>query len=249
MIRTLWKPSPFFRARGNYPLDMIIIHHIGSDAGKLYSISGTITWFTSTGAHKNPQTGAIENPVSAHYAIPRAPQADYDVVQFVKDTDTAYHAGVSQWVVNGKTRNNINNYSIGIELEGDGNLVAYTDFQYTTLTDLLSTLISKYKISGNLIVGHQDIAPTRKVDPGKLFDWDRIHREIGPSRVVASADSPSSTPAPVAVTTAAPQATVPPIEMVPDDQFHMGGGTDKDGRHSNFLASFLKMLTSLFRVS
>ena len=235
MIRTLWKPSPFFKTRGKYPLDMVIIHHIGSKDGKLYSMSGTITWFTSTDAHKNPKTGVIENQVSAHYAIPRAPQPDYDIVQFVKDTDTAYHAGVSQWTVNDKVRNNINNYSIGIELEGDGNLVEYTDFQYTTLIELLSTLISKYKISGNQIIGHQDIAPTRKVDPGQKFDWDRIYRGIGPSVPV-----PDSAPTPPV------SVTPPPVVMVPDDQFHMGGGTNKDGKSGNFIDTILKLFMRVF---
>lgn len=238
MLRTLWKPSPFFKPRGKYPLDMIIIHHIGSKDGKLYSVSGTITWFTSTDAHKNPQTGVIENQVSAHYVIPRAPHPDCDVVQFVKDTDTAYHAGVSQWTVDGKVRNNINNYSIGIELEGDGNLVEYTDFQYTTLIELLSTLIGKYKISGNQIVGHQDIAPTRKVDPGQKFDWDRIHRGIGPS--VPVPDSAPASPTP---------ATPPPVAMVPDDQFHMGGGTNKDGKKPGLLAVLVEFALKFFSKS
>ena len=237
MIRILWKPSPFFKSRGNYPLDMIIIHHIGSKDGKLYGISGTITWFTSVEAHKNPQTGAIENQVSAHYAIPREAHADYDVVQFVKDTDIAYHAGESQWVVDGKTRKYINNYSIGIELEGDGNLVAYTDFQYDTLIELVKSLKDKYKIPENNIVGHEDIAPSRKVDPGKLFDWMRLRKGINPPSVVA--------PAAVSPATATP-AVPPVIETVPDEQFFMRGGTNKDGRRPGWLASLLKVLLGLF---
>jgi N-acetyl-anhydromuramyl-L-alanine amidase AmpD len=152
----------------------------------------------------------------------------------VKDTDIAYHAGESQWVVDGKTRKYINNYSIGIELEGDGNLVEYTDFQYDTLIELVKTLKDKYKITENNIVGHEDIAPTRKVDPGKFFDWMHLRKGISPSVITAPVAAP----------------TVPPvIEKLPDEQFFMRGGTNKDGRRPGWFASLLKILLGLFSKS
>jgi AmpD protein len=249
MLRILWKPSPFYKSRGNSPLDMIVIHHIGSKDKKLYSIEGTITWFTDTAVHKNPKTGAIENQVSAHYAIPRDPHPDYDVVQFVKDENVAYHAGESQWAVGGKTRKFINSYSIGIELEGDGNLVEYTDFQYDTLIELVSTIKNKYKMIDNNIVGHEDIAPTRKVDPGKLFDWMRLRKGINPPVVVAASPAvpatDSTTPKPAIPQT--PPST--PIGKMPEDQFHMSGGTNKDGRSPGWLSSLLKLILGLFNKS
>ena len=237
MNKILWKPSPFCKSRGNYPLDMIIIHHIGSKNGKLFSIEGTITWFTSIDAHKNPQTGAIENQVSAHYAIPRTTHTDYDVVQFVKDIDIAYHAGDSQWVVDGKTRKFINSYSIGIELEGDGNLVEYTDYQYSTLIELVKSLADRYKIPENNIVGHEDIAPSRKIDPGKLFDWMRLRKGI-------------NIPVPTVVSTSiGPQSSSMSVEKVPDDQFYMGGGTNKDGKRPNLFEFIIEAIKSLFHKS
>ena len=237
MIRALWKPSPFFKTRGSYPVDMVVIHHIGSKAGKLYSIEGTIIWFTDTQAHKNPQTGKIENQVSAHYAVPREAHSDYDVVQFVKNEDIAYHAGESQWVVDGKTRKFINNYSIGIELEGDGNVVLYTDFQYDTLIDLVKSLREKFNIPESNIVGHEDIAPDRKVDPGRQFDWMRFRKGLNPP-VISSV--PASDTQDDALTPTVPSEKVPP------EQFYMGGGTNKDGKRPNVLVSLLQAILSLF---
>jgi N-acetyl-anhydromuramoyl-L-alanine amidase len=248
MPRVLWKSSPFYKSRGNSPLDMIVIHHIGSKDKKFYSIEGTITWFTDVSVHKNPKTGAIENQVSAHYAIPREPHSDYDVVQFVKEADIAYHAGDSQWVVGGKTRKFINSYSVGIELEGDGNLAEYTDFQYDTLIELVSTIKAKYKITDNNIVGHEDIAPTRKVDPGKLFDWMRLRKGINPVIVAAPSVAPipdSATPKPAIPQT--PPST--PIGKMPESQFHMSGGTNKDGKSPGWLSSLLKVILGLLTKS
>jgi len=235
MANTLWKPSPFYETRGNYPLDMIIVHHIGSTGGKIYGIEGTITWFTDVSVHKNKDTGAIENKVSAHYAIPRLPYKGYDVIQFVKDIDIAYHAGDSQWVVDGKTRKYINRYSIGIELEGDGNLVEYTDFQYEILIETIRNIRQLHTIDENSIVGHEDIAPSRKVDPGKLFDWMRLRKGINPP--VAVVVPPIDQPTPAAPTEPA---------TVPTGDFQMGGGRDKDGKRLNFFEMVIKIILGLF---
>jgi N-acetyl-anhydromuramyl-L-alanine amidase AmpD len=87
---------------------MIIIHHIGSQNGKLYSVNGTLTWFTNVDVHKNKKTGKIENKVSAHYVLPREQHKGNDLYHLVKDTNIAYHAGVSQWTINDKLRKYIN---------------------------------------------------------------------------------------------------------------------------------------------
>jgi AmpD protein len=245
MSRILWKASPFFKARGSNPLDMVVIHHIGSKNGKIYSIEGTITWFTDTEVHRNKETGKIENAVSAHYAIPREAHTDYDIVQFVKDTDVAYHAGDSQWAINGKTRKYINQYSIGIELEGDGNVFEYTDFQYDTLISLVKDLMSKHNIPEQNIVGHEDISPGRKVDPGKLFDWKRLRQGVAPTiSVISTPPISSGSVAPSATPSAAPPS--PPAPKMPDDQFYMGGGKNKDGKRPNFLIALLQAILQMF---
>lgn len=178
MYRKLKLSSPFYSSRGENPLDMIVIHHIGSRDGKLYGVRGTITWFTNEEVHRNKKTGKIENKVSAHYIIPRSPYKEHEVIQCVEDKDVAWHAGRSEWVVGGKLRKGINKYSIGIELEGDGNLVEYTEFQYRVLAELIKDLMADHGISADNIVGHEDISPRRKVDPGEKFDWVRLKKDI-----------------------------------------------------------------------
>lgn len=232
MNRKIWIASPFFQKRGNYPLDMVVIHHIGSNNGKLYSVPGTITWFTSIDAHKNPETGKIENQVSAHYILPREPYKNqYDLIQLVQDIDVAWHAGDSQWTVDGNIRKYINNYSVGIELEGDGNLVEYTDYQYERLTELVSDLVKAHNIKENNVVGHEDIAPSRKVDPGHLFDWKRLR--TGVFHPVVS----------VPVTA---QPSAPPITYQPDEAVKMQGGKNNVGKPTNVFTIILQMILKFF---
>ena len=102
--------------------------------------------------------------VSSHLFIDREGQ----ITQFVPFDKAAWHAGISEF--NGKE--NCNEFSIGIELEGTDNL-EYTSNQYETLIEVTKTLMKAYPdISADNIVGHSDIAPTRKTDPGDSFDWD-----------------------------------------------------------------------------
>ena len=228
MPKILFVSSPFFCRRGNFPLDMIVIYHIGAKDGKLYGVKGTITWFTDESVHKNPSTKKIENIVSAHYIIPREQYQGSDIVQCVNDLNVAYHAGNSQWTINGQYRNNINNYSIGIELEGDGNLVNYTDYQYEQLTALVKNLTFKYNIPEQNIVGHEDVSPGRKVDPGRLFDWKRLRESLVYSPVVTT--SPAT---------------------VPDREFHMGSGENTPfaqphGIFGSIFAVFLSLFMKFF---
>jgi N-acetyl-anhydromuramyl-L-alanine amidase AmpD len=248
MFTKKWLPSPFFESRGKYPLDMVIIHHIGSQDNKLFSVNGTLTWFTDVNVHKNKSTGAIENKVSAHYVIPRQPHNGNDLYQLVKETDIAYHAGVSQWVVDGKLRNYINRYSVGIEMEGDGNLVEYTDYQYEVLAWLVKDLIQKYNIPDSNIVGHEEIAPGRKVDPGKFFDWKKFRTMLHPPVVtnVVSEDSKGSKVEPSGSTVpppSPPQNVKPPTPThTKDEHFFMEDGSRT---HGGFLL-LLRLLLKFF---
>lgn len=106
-----------------------------------------------------------ELQVSAHLLIERTGR----VVQFVPLTKRAWHAGVSNF----KGIENCNDFSIGIELEGTDEQ-AYTSKQYERLGVLTKDIQSKFSaITNDRIVGHSDIAPGRKTDPGPAFDWDR----------------------------------------------------------------------------
>ena len=245
MFTKKWMPSPFFHGRGNYPLDMIIIHHIGSQNGKLYSVSGTLTWFTDINVHKNKETGKIENKVSAHYVLPREQHKGNDLYHLVKDTDIAYHAGVSQWTINDKLRKYINRYSIGIEMEGDGNLVEYTDYQYEVLTWLVKDLMDQYSIPEENIVGHEDIAPGRKVDPGKLFDWKKLRSGVKPPIIIESPKIPEKKPDDPAEDK---PLTFPPVEVKAsetdspkEEPFFMEDGSKTDGVFMQVINLILKV--------
>lgn len=103
--------------------------------------------------------------VSAHLLINR----QGEVVQFVPFDRRAWHAGASSF----EGRDNCNDYSIGIELEGTDD-AAYTDSQYHSLVDVTRALMRAYpRINLQRIAGHCDIAPERKTDPGPAFDWLR----------------------------------------------------------------------------
>jgi len=103
--------------------------------------------------------------VSAHIVIDR----EGSVTQYVPFNRRAWHAGESVYV--GRTR--CNDFSIGIELVGTDHH-PYSEAQYQALAPLVSDLQSHYAIPRDAIVGHSDIAPERKTDPGVHFDWSRI---------------------------------------------------------------------------
>ena len=109
----------------------------------------------------HPDFVQLENVrVSAHFLIRR----NGECVQFVGALQRAWHAGVSSWL--GRSR--CNDFSIGIELEGS-DYVPFESAQYCTLAHLTASLLNHFPIEH--IVGHQDIAPERKTDPGPYFDW------------------------------------------------------------------------------
>ena len=109
--------------------------------------------------------------VSSHLLIKRCGE----LVQFVNLEERAWHAGVSCF----QGRHNCNDFSIGIELEG-ADETPYTDAQYRCLNTVTQALLSHYgSMSKKAIVGHSDIAPGRKTDPGLAFEWARYLNQIG----------------------------------------------------------------------
>lgn len=104
--------------------------------------------------------------VSSHLLIDR----DGAGTQYVPFDKRAWHAGASCW----QGRPNCNDYAIGIELEGTDNR-PYTDAQYAALVELTGPLLNTYpRLSVESIVGHNEVAPGRKTDPGRSFDWHRL---------------------------------------------------------------------------
>jgi AmpD protein len=158
-------PSPHCDERpANTAVDMLVVHGIslppgqfGSDAIEKF-FSGQLDF----AAH--PYFAILtELKVSAHLLIQRTG----DIIQFVPFTKRAWHAGLS--VFQGRER--CNDFSIGIELEGTDE-VPYEKIQYQKLADIIDLLRQTYpKLIRERIVGHSDIAPGRKTDPGPFFDW------------------------------------------------------------------------------
>ncbi len=105
--------------------------------------------------------------LSSHYVITE----DGEVIQLVNDEDVAWHAGKSFW----RGLENLNNSSIGIELVNDGKS-EFSSQQISNLINLLDNLRSKFTIDDINIIGHSDIAPLRKKDPGIMFPWDFLNK-------------------------------------------------------------------------
>lgn len=105
-------------------------------------------------------------PVSAHYLV----GADGSLYQLVSDQHRAWHAGPGRW----GTITDLNSASIGIEIDNDG-VAPFTQAQIQTLITLLGDLTERHRIPPSQVIGHADLAPTRKVDPGPLFPWKQLY--------------------------------------------------------------------------
>lgn len=153
-MRPTDRPSPNFGPRPpGTALDMVILHYTGMR--------------TAEEAFErlcDPDAG-----VSAHYAI----DEDGGILRLVDERRRAWHAGRSSW--RGDT--DINDRSIGIELVNPGHEFGYRAFpepQMTALEELLGDIVRRRGIAPARILGHSDVAPARKRDPGELFDWRRL---------------------------------------------------------------------------
>jgi N-acetyl-anhydromuramoyl-L-alanine amidase len=160
--------SPFYDQRPSPAVvDLIVLHGISLPPGEFGGpwIARLFTGNLPAEAHPEFRERASLR-VSAHLLVRR----DGEVVQFVPLTDRAWHAGRSVW----QGREACNDYSIGIECEGTDDH-PYTEAQYATLRVLLPALQHAYPaITADRIVGHSDVAPGRKTDPGPSFDWSKI---------------------------------------------------------------------------
>jgi len=152
-IRTDFSQNFSSKLRLNNSIKFIIIHYTGMQSE-----------IESLNRLKN-----IKSKVSCHYFINRKGV----ITQMVKDNRIAWHAGKSKW----KNFKNLNKNSIGIELHNKGHEFGYQNFrnaQITSLIKLCKNLKKKYKIEKENFLGHSDIAPLRKLDPGEKFPWKRL---------------------------------------------------------------------------
>ncbi|WOI52055.1 N-acetylmuramoyl-L-alanine amidase [Parvularcula sp. LCG005] len=145
-------PSPNCDERAE-PISLVVLHYTGMESGK----------------EALDRLTDAASKVSAHYLI----EQDGQVYALVPEEKRAWHAGLGGW----GPHDNVNQVSIGIELVNRGHFWGYEEFpeaQMTALEDLLAGMMQRHGLKPHQVVGHSDIAPERKEDPGEKFPWDRF---------------------------------------------------------------------------
>lgn len=148
-----------------------MLHAISLPAGE-FGMRHIETLFAGTlDTSEHPSFRSLEGlAVSAHFVVDRAGR----ITQFVAADNRAWHAGKSIW----EGREHCNDYAIGIEMLGDEEH-PFTTLQYRETARLCRALMERYPdITKERIVGHQDVAPGRKWDPGRQWHWERFHRSL-----------------------------------------------------------------------
>jgi AmpD protein len=168
----LWRVSPNQGVRPeNVQPDLAVIHHISLPPGGFRDRESShyiVDFFQNKlDPEQHPYFAEIaDQKVSSHFLIARSGE----LFQFVSTQHKAWHAGVSSFL----GRDKCNDFSIGIEIEGDGD-TPFEDVQYQSLVNLIQQLASAYPQL--CFAGHSDIAPERKTDPGIYFDWKKFQKE------------------------------------------------------------------------
>lgn len=165
-------PSPNFNDRpDSSDISLLVIHNISLPPQQFGGPYVEDFFLNRLQADVHPYFQEIKDlQVSAHVLIKRTGE----VTQFVNFEARAWHAGASCF----DGRDNCNDFSIGIELEGSDD-IPYTDAQYQRLSEISLDIMRAYpKITVERITGHQDIAPGRKTDPGDAFDWSRYKKSL-----------------------------------------------------------------------
>lgn len=146
--------SPNFGPRrGPLRPDMIVLHYTGM----------------ASGAAAESRLCAAESEVSSHYLV----HEDGRIVQMVRESDRAWHAGKGSW----KNSTDINSCSVGIEIVNPGHLIGYRNFpprQIDAVIALCHGVMRRHAIRPERVLGHSDVAPGRKVDPGEKFPWSAL---------------------------------------------------------------------------
>lgn len=168
----VYQPSPHCDERPvGVAIDTIVIHGISLPPGEFGTSAVEAFFAGKLDKHSHPYFSTIDHlRVSSHLFIRRTGE----VIQFVPFNKRAWHAGDSFF----EGKSHCNDFSIGIELEGTDD-VPYEQAQYQQLTRVIAALRDAYVTIGcQRIVGHADIAPGRKTDPGPVFDWNYIRRNV-----------------------------------------------------------------------
>ena len=152
-MKPIERPSPNFDGRGEAPVDMLVLHYTG-----MPSAEAALERMCDPAAR-----------VSAHWCV----DEDGTLYRLVNERERAWHAGVSCW----RGATDVNARSIGIELVNPGHEFGYRAFpapQMQALIALCRDILSRHRIPARNVVGHSDVAPARKQDPGELFNWQAL---------------------------------------------------------------------------
>ena len=171
LVGAIFIESPNCSERSNQDLSLIVIHNISLPPSKFDNDFVEKFFQNKLNSDEHPYFREIENmKVSSHLYIKR----DGSIIQFVPFNLKAWHAGVSNF----EGQDDCNEFSIGIELEGADDM-AYTKEQYEILAEATNALLNKYPLMNKRrIVGHSDIAPSRKTDPGPSFSWQKYRSSL-----------------------------------------------------------------------
>lgn len=149
-------PSPNRDSRDGNAVSMLVLHYTGMESGE-----AAIARLCDPAAK-----------VSSHYVV----EEDGRIFALVPEAMRAWHAGVSYW----RGLRNLNGISVGIEIVNPGHEFGYRAFpdaQMQSVINLSRDIVQRHGIAPEMVVGHSDIAPLRKIDPGELFDWEALARE------------------------------------------------------------------------
>jgi N-acetylmuramoyl-L-alanine amidase len=156
-MRLVWAPSPNHDER-KHPVSQIVLHYTGMQSG-------------------DEALARLRDPaakVSSHYMV----RESGEIVQLVEEGRRAWHAGAGRW----REQDDINSRSVGIEIVNgghdvpcaDGSLPPYPDVQIAAVISLVKAILARHGLSPLAVIGHSDLAPTRKTDPGEHFPWARL---------------------------------------------------------------------------
>lgn len=170
-VRYLESPNQDDRPAGVEP-ELVVVHGISLPPGDFGGEWIDRLFTNALDPADHPYFREIADlRVSAHVLIRRGGE----LAQYVPFHRRAWHSGVSTW----KGRDRVNDFSIGVELEGTDD-TPYEDAQYQRLAELIRTLAAAYPtLTPDRLAGHCDVAPGRKSDPGPSFDWPKLHALLG----------------------------------------------------------------------
>nr|WP_298412361.1 1,6-anhydro-N-acetylmuramyl-L-alanine amidase AmpD [uncultured Halomonas sp.] len=167
--------SPNYNERPNDEISALVLHSISLPPGHFGGNAIEKLFTNSLDLSAHSYFANLKGlKVSAHLLIRR----DGELVQFVPFDKRAWHAGRSCWHDGHQQRRGLNDFSIGIELEGD-EIHPYAERQYRSLSQVIQALMSVYPaITQKRITSHERIAPLRKSDPGPAFDWQYLYQFV-----------------------------------------------------------------------